>query len=115
MTEPLYTFARPASRTLLVCTLLLSVLYVPILYLQSPHWARLFEDQQVELPFLARLMLQQGYIWILGILAVVGLLKEVLISNRRVTAVTNGVHLLVVLLVREAYDWAMWAAILKAL
>ncbi|MEN6498892.1 MAG: hypothetical protein ABFD16_31685 [Thermoguttaceae bacterium] len=93
---------RIGSRIMLAVTLLLTMLATYQIFRSRDGYSRIFSDFGA-LPPLTRVVLSHGYSWILPALGVIGIAKEFLLKNARVTLAWNGVHLAVAIVVWRLY------------
>jgi len=93
---------RICSLLMLTVALLLSV-FVAYRILQSRESFYELLAGFDALPPLSRIVLSPWYAWIVPTLAVLSIIKEALIKNRRTTLICNGVQLVLVIVVWQLY------------
>ena len=68
----------------------------------------MFIEMGVKLPLLTQLVLSPAFYMILPLLAIASIIKEVLVRNRVITLVINGVHICLVILVGTTCQLALF-------
>ena len=89
--------ARVCSWIAYALCLAWTIFLVPLINLGAGALRPVFKDFGATLPVLTRIVMHPGYSGLILVLAAVGLIKEVSMSNRIATLVWNGVHLVLLM------------------
>ncbi len=106
-TDPEARMFTAASPTALVVVLALSGVLLYTFIGGRAFFVGIFQDMRVMLPELTVIALSPLPSILVGVLAVAGILKELLVRNRVITFVFNGVHVCLLILLSTIYTFAM--------
>jgi len=107
--------ARACSLIVFALLMLYTFLPLRILACGLPSFQRLFMEMDTGLPGLTRFFLSAGpVLWPLVLIAAIGsAVKEFAVKNRGLTLVVNGIHLVVIVALRELMVFALGAPLTR--
>lgn len=106
-TDPKSSRSAVASLIALVVALALSAALLHTFIGRREFFLDMFRDTGVMLPKLTVIALSRLPAVLVGVLGAIGVLKELLVRDRIITFVVNGVHVCLLLLLSTIYTFAM--------
>ncbi len=106
---------RTLSLVLLIATLVLSGFIGFRMFRSRSEISGIVAGFGVETNLLTTVVLSTWYVFVIPALAFGGIIKELILTNRRISTVCNAVHFFLVIVLWQLYVDGVWGPILQVL